>query len=198
MTDSAFRADQRGYFHDLKMSWQSLMKMPACCRIFTHGCAGMDLIPTLIKLAEKIQGQVKRGDGIIKNMNRFAHSVDLPVCDVDFRELTGLVISLLTRIASRKCVTVTLKEGEQVNGKGDPFTIQMLMAKALEYSMDSAGRDGELVIEVSSAGGVNTVAISGLGESISDEQLADLESISVKAGAKSAYVPQDNILTLNF
>ncbi|WP_320176347.1 sensor histidine kinase [Maridesulfovibrio sp.] len=186
--------------HDLKNVLAIINEDAGLLQDFSLMAAqGMELDPQrLIKLAEKIQGQVKRGDGIIKNMNRFAHSVDLPVCDVDFRELTELVISLLTRIASRKCVTITLKEGEQVNGKGDPFTIQMLMAKALEYSMDSAGRDGELGIEVSSAGGVKAVAISGLSEAISDEQLAELESISVKAGAEPAYVPQDNILTLNF
>ncbi|ACS79198.1 HAMP domain-containing histidine kinase [Maridesulfovibrio salexigens] len=186
--------------HDLKNVLAIINEDAGLLQDFSLMAAqGMELDPQrLIKLAEKIQGQVKRGDGIIKNMNRFAHSVDLPVCDVDFRELTELVISLLTRMASRKCVTVTLKEGEQVNGKGDPFTIQMLMAKALEYSMDSAGRDGKLGIEVSSVGGVNAVAISGLSEVLSEEQLAELESISVKAGAKSAYVQQDNILTLNF
>lgn len=160
---------------------------------------GMELDPERMgRLAEKVQGQVKRGDGIIKNMNRFAHSVDLPVCDVDFRELTTLVVSLLTRMASRKCVTVNLKDGAQVNGKGDPFTIQMLLAKALEYSMDSAGKDGEIGIEISSADGVNTVFISGLSEAIPDEQLAELDSIAVKADAKSAYVPQDNIVTFKF
>ncbi|NDV21574.1 HAMP domain-containing histidine kinase [Desulfovibrio sp. JC022] len=186
--------------HDLKNVLAIINEDAGLLQDFSLMAAqGMELDPPrLVKLAEKIQGQVKRGDGIIKNMNRFAHSVDLPVCDVDFRELTTLVISLLTRMASRKCVTVTLKEGEQVNGKGDPFTIQMLIAKALEYSMDSAGRDGELCIELSTADGVNVLTISGLSAVIPEEQLAELESISVKAGGKPAYVRQDNILILNF
>lgn len=186
--------------HDLKNVLAIINEDAGLLQDFSLMAAqGMELDPQrLIKLAEKVQGQVKRGDGIIKNMNRFAHSVDLPVCDVDFRELTELVISLLTRMASRKCVTVTLKEGEKVHGKGDPFTIQMLMAKGFEYAMDSAGRDGELGIEVSSADGVNAVAISGLGETLPEEQLAELESIAVKAGSESAYVPQDNILIFKF
>ncbi|WP_319780517.1 sensor histidine kinase [Maridesulfovibrio sp.] len=160
---------------------------------------GMELDPERMnKLAQKVQEQVKRGDGIIKNMNRFAHSVDLPECEVDYRELVALVISLLTRMASRKCVTVSLKDGDQVKGKGDPFTTQMLIAKSLEYAMDSAVKDGELGIDVSSAESGCAIIISGLGESLPEESLAELESIAERVGAEVAADPQVKILNIKF
>ncbi|CCO25313.1 sensor histidine kinase [Maridesulfovibrio hydrothermalis] len=160
---------------------------------------GMELAPErLIKLAEKIQNQVKRGDSIIKNMNKFAHSVDLPECEVDFYELTSLVISLLTRIASRKCVTLCLKEGEPVKGKGDPFIIQMLIARSFEISMDHAGKDSEISIEVGKAADSSVITVSGLNSSIPEDQLASLGQVAGNAGASIKLSPHDYILTLNF
>ncbi|WP_319761464.1 sensor histidine kinase [Maridesulfovibrio sp.] len=153
--------------------------------------------PRLVKLAGKIQNQVKRGDTIIKNMNRFAHSVDIPECEIDYHELSSLVISLLTRMASRKCVKISLREGGQVNGKGDPFTTQMLIAKALEYSMDSAGKDGELGVDVEASGGGCFVSISGLTEVLTEEQLAELGAIAEQAGAEISESPRDK-LTVKF
>ncbi|WP_432735501.1 sensor histidine kinase [Maridesulfovibrio sp. FT414] len=160
---------------------------------------GMELDPQrLIKLAEKIQGQIRRGDSIIKNMNRFAHSVDLPECEVDFHELTALVISLLTRMASRKCVNVVLDDNGPVKGKGDPFTIQRLIALTLESCMDSGGRDSELKISVTGADGVSTLRITGLNEQIPAERLGTLNQLAETAGASIGYSPQEKVLLVKF
>jgi len=160
---------------------------------------GMELDPErMAKLAEKVQGQVKRGDGIIKNMNRFAHSVDMPECEIDYRELSALVVSLLTRMASRKCVTVNIVDGSPVKGKGDPFIIQMLIAKGLEYAMDSAGKDGKLSIELSTSGGGSVLAVSGLSEILAEDRLAELGLIADKADAEVSGDPQEKILNFKF
>ncbi|WP_320009175.1 sensor histidine kinase [Maridesulfovibrio sp.] len=160
---------------------------------------GMELDPErMAKLAAKVQGQVKRGDEIIKNMNRFAHSVDLSECEVDYRELIALVVSLLTRMASRKCVTVSIQEGEPVKGKGDPFTIQMLIAKVLESAMDSAEKDGELVIKVSTSEEGSVITVSGLREALDEDRLAELGLIADNAGADVSGDPQKKTLNIKF
>lgn len=160
---------------------------------------GMELDPVKVgKVAEKIQNQIKRGDSIIKNMNKFAHSIDLPECEVDFHELTSLVISLLTRMASRKCVTVSLAESETVRGKGDPFTIQMLIAKCLELSMDSAGKDGELSVKISKIDGGSAIKIGGLNDSLPEEKLPSLEQLADNAGGALDLKPQDKVLYIKF
>lgn len=160
---------------------------------------GMELDPDrLHKLGGKIQSQVKRGDSIIKNMNKFAHSVDLAECEVDYHELTTLVISLLTRVASRKCVTVSLAESGPVHGMGDPFTIQMLIARCLEVSMDSAGKDNELSIEVGKTVAGCAITIRGLNSPIAEELLPALEQLAGNVGASLEIALQDKILNIKF
>ena len=49
-------------------------------------------------LAEMMRGQIRRGDKIITNMNRFAHSVDETVKAVDLRDILEHVIAYKKRI----------------------------------------------------------------------------------------------------
>ena len=186
--------------HDLKNVLAIINEDAGLLQDFSLMAAqGMELDPDrLNRLAGKIQNQIKRGDSIIKNMNRFAHSVDLPECEVDYRELTALVISLLTRMASRKCVTVTLDENGPVTGKGDPFTIQRIIAKTLEISMDSAGRDNELKIGVAAENGKCVIELKGIAEQIPMDVLSGLELFADNAGAAIAYLPQDKVLLVKF
>ncbi|WP_027721496.1 HAMP domain-containing histidine kinase [Maridesulfovibrio zosterae] len=160
---------------------------------------GMEINPDKLgEIAGKILIQIKRGDSIIKNMNRFAHSVDLPECEVDYRELTLLVVSLLTRIASRKSVTISIAESDPVKGKGDPFVIQMLIAKCLEICIDSAGKDNELNIEFSNEAGNSAIKIIGLSNPVPADQLSGLEKNAVNVGASLGFSPQDKILIIKF
>lgn len=186
--------------HDLKNVLAIINEDAGLLQDFSLMAAqGMELDPERLgRLAEKIQVQIKRGDSIIKNMNRFAHSVDLPECEVDYRELTALVISLLTRLASRKCVTVILDESDPVKGKGDPFIIQRLIAKILEVCMDNVGNDNELKIGVAAENGLGVIRIEGLSEQIPEDSLGGLEKIAETAGASLECNPQDKVLTVKF
>ncbi|WP_320169194.1 sensor histidine kinase [Maridesulfovibrio sp.] len=160
---------------------------------------GMELDPERLgRVAGKIQNQVRRGDTIIKNMNRFAHSVDKAECEVNYSELAALVISLLTRMASRKCVTVTLAESGPVMGKGDPFVIQMLIARCLENCMDCAGKDEGLSVAAAGSDGTGSVEIAGLVEEIPAEVLDGLKDIAENAGASLKYTPQEKVLSIIF
>jgi len=64
---------------------------------------GIPLNPErLNRLAESIDRQVARGDGIVKNMNRFAHSADHPSETVDVHETIGFVVDLAARLIAMK------------------------------------------------------------------------------------------------
>ncbi|OEU69078.1 MAG: hypothetical protein BA863_04300 [Desulfovibrio sp. S3730MH75] len=160
---------------------------------------GMELDPErLVKLAEKIQNQVKRGDTIIKNMNKFAHSVDVAECEVDFYEMTSLMIALFTRMASAKCVTVILKEGERVTGKCDPFSAEMLIARCLEVSMDSAGKNHEISVEVFTKNSERVISVHGLRLEVAENDLDAIEALSNNAGASVSVAPQESLLEIIF
>ena len=55
----------------------------------------------------RILRQVKRGDTVLKNMNRFAHTTDAPVLQSNAAEIVALVIDLAARQAAMKEVTFT-------------------------------------------------------------------------------------------
>jgi len=60
---------------------------------------GIPLNPErLTRLAQSIERQVARGDGVVRNMNRFAHSADHPSETVDVHETIGFVIDLAARL----------------------------------------------------------------------------------------------------
>ena len=64
---------------------------------------GMPLSPErLTALAQSMSRQVARGDGIVKNMNRFAHSADHPVETVDVCEVIEFVADLAGRLIAMK------------------------------------------------------------------------------------------------
>ncbi len=160
---------------------------------------GMELEPErLVKLAEKIQNQIKRGDLIIKNMNRFAHSVDVADCEVNLFETVALVIALFTRISASKCVTVILKEGEKITVKCDPFSAEMLIARCLEISMDSSGKNSEIIVEVLEKNSEKVIAISGLKQGIEEEKIQAIEALSKEVNASVKMKPQDNVLEIIF
>lgn len=186
--------------HDLKNVLAIINEDAGLLQDFSLMAAqGMELDPArLLKLAEKIQSQIKRGDSIIINMNRFAHSVDLPECEVDFHELVSLVVSLLTRMASRKCVKITLDESGPVKGKGDPFSIQMLIAGCLEKAMDWAGRDSVLNIETAKEADNCAIKISGINNAIPEDQLPDLERLAGSIGASLEVKPDEHVLIMKF
>ena len=70
---------------------------------------GLPLDPDrLKKLAAGIGKQIQRADGIIRNMNRFAHSIDEAVTCIDLADTLALTIALSSRLAAMKGVSLNV------------------------------------------------------------------------------------------
>jgi signal transduction histidine kinase len=70
---------------------------------------GLPLDPArLKKLADSIGKQIQRADGIIQNMNRFAHSIDEAVTCIDLTDTLALTIALSSRQAAMKGVSLNV------------------------------------------------------------------------------------------
>lgn len=70
---------------------------------------GHPLDPVKLKLlAGNVARQIKRADGIIKNMNHFAHSIDDSVKCINLGEILELTVFLSSRMAAMKNITVIL------------------------------------------------------------------------------------------
>ncbi|MBW2582588.1 MAG: HAMP domain-containing histidine kinase, partial [Deltaproteobacteria bacterium] len=112
---------------------------------------GMPIDPGRLKtMAEKVKLQISRADGIIKNMNRLAHSIDENITTVDLDQTIELVIALTARIAAMRGVKVDLQlPGSPLTIPTAPFFLMNLLCLCLDFSMSASGDEKrvELVVE---------------------------------------------------
>jgi signal transduction histidine kinase len=117
----------------------------------------------LLKAAHAIKAQIGRGDTIIKNLNRFAHSVDEPVAAVVVEQALALAVALAGRLAAMRGVAVTLvPPAESVMVKTAPFAFQQLMWQCLDSMMAAAaGGDGVVTVTVDPAAAGACIRLQG-------------------------------------
>ncbi len=112
---------------------------------------GVPIDPGRLKtMAEKVKLQISRADGIIKNMNRLAHSIDENITTVDLDQTIELVIALTARIAAMRGVKVDLQlPGSPLTIPTAPFFLMNLLWLCLDFSMSASGDEKrvELVVE---------------------------------------------------
>jgi len=89
--------EKAGLLHDLTLMAQKGMALD---------------VNRIQSIADDVQSQIKRGDTIVKNMNKFAHSVDEETAQINLSELTVLMATLSERTASRLGVTLTVKPAQ--------------------------------------------------------------------------------------
>src|SRR5574340_815055 len=70
---------------------------------------GIEIPPERLNIATaRILKQVKRGDVVLKNLNRFAHTTDAPVLQANVAETVALMVDLAGRQAAMKEVVFTI------------------------------------------------------------------------------------------
>ena len=107
---------------------------------------GVPLDPEKLKrISKKILKQVKRANEIIKNMNRFAHSVDETVKTVDITDTLKFMIILSSRLSDMKRVSFTIDSGsDRIKIATNPFLLQNIIWLCLDYIMNLA-KSGDTV-----------------------------------------------------
>jgi signal transduction histidine kinase len=109
---------------------------------------GHPLDPARLKImAATVKKQIGRADAIIRNMNRFAHSVDQPVTTVNLNELVELTVTLTARFATMKNVQLDLQlPQDPLKIQTAPFLLMNLMWLCLDFCMSVCG--GEKRVEL--------------------------------------------------
>ncbi len=112
---------------------------------------GKPIDPARLKvMAEAVKKQVARADGIIKYMNRFAHSIDQTIATVNLNQTIELFIALTARFAAMRGVKVDLKlPAGPLTIPTAPFYLMNLLWLCLDFSMSASGDEKrvELVVE---------------------------------------------------
>jgi C4-dicarboxylate-specific signal transduction histidine kinase len=110
---------------------------------------GRPLDPERVKsLAGKVVEQTRRADGIVENMNSFAHSVDTTVDTVELGTILELVVALAGRFASMRGVALEQKSPKtRVMIGTNPFFLENLVWLCLDFAMDCAGEGKTVFLE---------------------------------------------------
>ena len=126
---------------------------------------GMPVAPErLQKAVGTIQGQVRRGDDLVRNLNAFAHSIDDDSRETDLAELLQLTVALSTRMADMKQVGLAIGDCEAVSLSTNPFDLMRLLHSSLAAALESLDGGDTLTIGLTPASGGARFTIAARGK----------------------------------
>ena len=99
--------------------------------------------------SNSIAEEIQRGFTTIKQMNRFSHSVDVPVMDVDLLEVLDLIIGLTGFLSFAGNVRIEGKGQKFETITTCPFLLQNLLYRILCFAYECAGPEGEIRLRLS-------------------------------------------------
>ena len=118
----------------------------------------------LAVLAERIGRQVERADRMAIQLNRFAHSADLPEVETDLTAMIELAVVLAGRPAGLKRVALeVVPPAASLWVTTFPFALQQLFYRCIEPLLDIAGSGGRILL--AAQGGRDSVRVQLIGRS---------------------------------
>lgn len=147
---------------------------------------GVPLNPEKLKrISKKAKEQVKRADGIIKNMSRFAHSVDETVKTIDVIDTMELMIKLSARFSERVGVSFKMASHfDPIKITTTPFLLQNVIWFCLDNIMNLAKSGDTVSVAVENNGCdvlIRFFGMSGLDGMTNHDLPAEREAILLKA-----------------
>ncbi len=113
-------------------------------------------------LSASIGRQVKRADSIIRNMNKFAHTVDFEIKTFDLQEYLELTAAVSARLLAAKSMTLKVIPAEQpVSLTTSPFFLLYLVWHMVDCCSQWPGPEKVLVVDFSRSGGMVFIRFSG-------------------------------------
>ncbi|MDP3480732.1 MAG: hypothetical protein Q8R88_13245 [Desulfoprunum sp.] len=154
----------------------------------------------LNRTAQNFLKQIHRADEILKNMSRFAHSVDQFNLQVNLHELAGLVANLAGRPAAmRKVILEMAVPQEPATLTTNPFLLENLIWLCLDFAIaaTSAGGTLSLTPERTDSGiCLHIAGIDKLAEAFPGQMPEGYDDISAALGASLVPDFSKNALTL--
>jgi len=115
------------------------------------------------KIAGRIEAQTQRADAIIKNLNQFAHSVDIPAKSVDLNDILALLVALHRRPADMSQVELDPRPSESAAVvTTHPFLLLNLLGLMLAQSLQAVPGGRTMIISVGLARSEAEIGFSGL------------------------------------
>lgn len=152
---------------------------------------GMPIEPEKLKrVADAIQGQIRRGDTIVKNMNAFSHSTDEPVREVNLVEQLTLTVALTKRFADMKQVGLAVGDCEPVALQTSAFDLMRLLHSSIAAALELLDAGDTLSVSVKPLADGASFSLSVPGKDVpiaSDPSLSSLaQAMGASLGADAA------------
>lgn len=111
---------------------------------------GRPLDPARLKLmAAAVQKQVGRADEILNNMNRFAHTIDATVAEVDLNQTIELFMALTDRFILMRGIKVDLQLPDRpLKIPTAPYFLINLLWLCLDFAISASGDDKRVSLVV--------------------------------------------------
>jgi hypothetical protein len=108
----------------------------------------MPIDPERLKaMAGTVKKQIGRADVILKNMNRFAHSIDQTFTETDLTQTVELIFALTARFAAMRGVRIDLHLTEnEVKFRTAPYLLMNLLWLCLDFSMSASGDQKQIAV----------------------------------------------------
>ena len=124
-------------------------------------------------LAERVGVQIRRADGIVKNMNTFAHSIDDPAKAIDLSGFLEFAQALFARFVVMRGIALESKPIESsLMITTSPFFLLNLIWFCLDFAMDAAGSEkavGLSAIKTDTGAQIRFMGLKALGEALAGE-----------------------------
>ena len=102
----------------------------------------------LNRVAEQILLQIKRSDTFVKKLNRFSHSVDVPIKSIDLAEILNFSLDLSKRIAANRRFTLNLEPPpETIIILTHVFYFMNMIWLCLDFIMGKGSSDSTLIMK---------------------------------------------------
>lgn len=113
--------------------------------------------------SKKIVEQVQLAKQTVRNLNRFAHSVDVSRTRIEAAEVLELVVALYARKASAAEAVLSISEScEPVTITSSPFFLETLIGRAIDVALSRVDDARTVIIGVESTREGITVQLRGL------------------------------------
>lgn len=129
--------------------------------------SGRPIDPEMLRLCtESIIEEIHRGFGVIRQMNRFAHSVDHASGEVDLNEVTRLMVTLAGFLSFAGKTRIRPCENEPPTVWTRPVLLEKLLYELLVLIYRCGGPETRLVIEVHAPTALaRQIVVTGCGSS---------------------------------
>jgi signal transduction histidine kinase len=115
--------------------------------------AGGAIAPDMLEnCTGSIVEEIQRGFSVIRQMNRFAHSVDTPSASVNLMDLLELAINLSRYLSHCGKTMLHPCQGEEPVVSTAPFLLQAIFYQALVHTFKRTGPDAQIEISILSLG----------------------------------------------